>query len=93
MVESTLSIRLNQVPIGIRRKIAAGDDVNLSEIGRSLTSIRSGKPIGKDLVYRVLMGSAFSTQVRTALETELARVLTPNNKYGWWPGMPPTNKK
>lgn len=84
MVESTLSIR--QVPLKIRRKIASDHDLNLAEIGRSLVSERSQKPIGRDLVYRVLVGTSQSSQVTKALEEELARLLVPGNKFGWWPG-------
>lgn len=86
MVEPTLSIQLSQIPIKVRRKLASGSDVNLAEIGRSLVSERSGKPIGRDLVYRVLVGMASSAQVAKALEAELSRLLVPDNKYGWWPG-------
>lgn len=78
--------------MAVRRKLAKRDyypgkgDLNLADIGRSLASERSGKPIGRDLVWRVLLGKATSSQVKLALERELESILVPGNKHGWWPG-------
>jgi hypothetical protein len=83
MVSLSQNIPLASVPRRIRKKVAAGSDVNLAGIGRSLEP-----PVSKVVVSQVLHGRCTSRRVREALEHELSRVLTPGNPYGWWPGKP-----
>jgi hypothetical protein len=79
----TQSIRLDSIPRRVRKKVAAGTDVNLSRVARSLDP-----PVSKVVVSQVLHGRSVSRRIREALESELSRVLIPGNEYGWWPGKP-----
>lgn len=80
MVKQTISIRLESIPKRIKKKLAAGRDLNLAGVGRDLEP-----PVSKVLVSKVLHGTATSQRVKEALEGRLSEILTEGNKYGWWP--------